>query len=183
MSYGSLPRAYRYGRLQWSSAVYKNYIYIFGGDSGNIHWIDVSDSVYKHGTMSQKMSRWSSGAAFVQNIYGYPAFLSFGGRFKDQPSGISEILFVDAESPSNFSLHEIRSNSYDTDYGPAMAQIGDNIIFVQTSGPAKDVLLWNYNDGNLKVVETLRNKRNWALPAVVSGRFFPKCHAGKVSVY
>ena len=29
--------------LQWSSAVYKNYIFIFGGNKGVIFWLDVSE--------------------------------------------------------------------------------------------------------------------------------------------
>ena len=29
--------------LQWSSAVYKNYIFIFGGVEGSVFWFDVSD--------------------------------------------------------------------------------------------------------------------------------------------
>ena len=29
--------------LQWSSAVYKNYIFIFGGVEGSIFWFDVTE--------------------------------------------------------------------------------------------------------------------------------------------
>ena len=59
--------------------------------------------------MTQKMPRISSGTAFAQNIYGYPAFLSFGGRFKNEASGITEILLLDSDSPANYSLHEVKS--------------------------------------------------------------------------
>ena len=30
--------------LQWSSAVYKNYIFLFGGVGGVIFWLDVSEN-------------------------------------------------------------------------------------------------------------------------------------------
>ena len=37
-----LPGAHRF-QLQWSSAVYKNYIFLFGGVDGKIHWMDVNE--------------------------------------------------------------------------------------------------------------------------------------------
>ena len=79
---GALSVEYKYDKLQWSSVVYKNYIYIFGGDSGKILWIDVGVEPYKQGEKLQRLPRWSEGVAFVQNFHGQPAFLSFGGRFK-----------------------------------------------------------------------------------------------------
>ena len=45
----------------------------------------------------------------------------------------------------------IRSSEYALSPGPAMAQIGDNIIMVQTSTSThpdstdKDILIWDYN--------------------------------------
>ena len=55
---GSLPGT-RNVAQQWSSAVYKNYIFIFGGNSGMIHWIDVTDKPYTQGEREQKVqNRW-----------------------------------------------------------------------------------------------------------------------------
>ena len=71
-----------------------------------------------------------------------------------------------------------------------MAQLGDNIVFVQVDPYShqadfleKDVLLWNYNDASLKEVGKLRKNKNWALPAVISGRFFPQCNSGMALQY
>ena len=40
-----LPGGEHWYDLQWSSAVYKNYIFIFGGSgvAGKIYWIDIND--------------------------------------------------------------------------------------------------------------------------------------------
>ena len=180
---GSLSVEYKYDRLQWSSAVYESYIYIFGGDSGKILWIDVGVEPYKQGEKLQRLPRWSEGVAFVQNFHGQPAFLSFGGRFKGEASSLGEFLFVDSDTSEDFSQQEMRPSKYDTKYGPAMAQIGDNIVFIQTDptthpqSTGKDILLWSYNDARPKIVGGLSKNRNWGSPAVVSGRFFSKCAA------
>ena len=71
---GSLSVEYKYDRLQWSSVVYENYIYIFGGDSGKILWIDVGDEPYKQGEKLQRLPRWSEGVAFVQNFWRHYPF-------------------------------------------------------------------------------------------------------------
>ena len=45
----------------------------------------------------------------------------------------------------------LRSSEYTLSHGPAMAQIGDNIIMVQTDvsthpdSNGKDILIWDYN--------------------------------------
>ena len=211
-----LPGGEHWYDLQWSSAVYKNYIFIFGGSgvSGKIYWIDINDlpgfcgspcsegsnnvpcawtsaeclmdPPYTFGEKSQKVpKRWSEGVAFAHNIYGSPAFISVGGRKKIgdgnwQPSGNGEFLFVDADTPDHYSQHEMRElGSYNSSYGPAMAQIGDNIVLVDVDSTTNDIFLWNYNDARPELVGTLSRPRKGAVPAVISGRFFPKCMANE----
>ena len=183
MESGSLPGTSNVGH-QRSSAVYKNYIFIFGGNSGMIHWIDVTDKPYTQGGRKQKVqNRWYGGLAFAQNMNGYPAFISFGGYIRNNgefvPSGIGEFLLVDSDNPNDFSQGVMRSSQYKSRYGPAMAQIGDNIVLVNTDTEINglDILLWNYQDANPEITGTLIKDRREAVPAVVSGRFFSQCGA------
>ena len=52
----------------------------------------------------------------------------------------------------------MRSSDYTCSHGPAMAQIGDNIVMVQTDdsthpdSTGKDILIWDYNAGRPKIV-------------------------------
>ena len=62
-----------------------------------------------------------------------------------------------------------------------MAQIGDNIVLAQVSASTipendgKDILIWNHNDAKPEVVNAIHVGRDMAIPAVISGRFFPEC--------
>ena len=146
-----------------------------------IHWIDVTNKPYTQGEREQKVqNRWSAGVAFAQNLYGYPAFISYGGKIEyDEPSGIGEFLLVDSDNPSDFSQGVMRASQYKSEYGPAMAQIGDNIVLVNTDTETneRDILLWNYQDANPEITGTVSKDKRMAVPAVVSGRFFPLCGA------
>ena len=152
-----------------------------------IHWIDVTNKPYTQGEREQKVqNRWSGGVAFVQNLYGYPAFISFGGKNEDdEPSSIGEFLFIDSDNPNDFSQGVMRASQYKSEYGPAMAQIGDNIVLVNTDTDSSEseILLWNYQDGNPEVTGTLIKDRRLAVPAVVSGRFFSLCGADQKLEY
>ena len=152
-----------------------------------IHWIDVTNKPYTQGEREQKVqNRWSAGVAFAQNLYGYPAFISYGGKIEyDEPSGIGEFLLVDSDNPSDFSQGVMRASQYKSEYGPAMAQIGDNIVLVNTDTDSSEseILLWNYQDGNPEVTGTLIKDRRLAVPAVVSGRFFSLCGADQKLEY
>ena len=152
-----------------------------------IHWIDVTNKPYTQGEREQKVqNRWSGGVAFAQNLYGYPAFISYGGKNDyDEPSGIGEFLLVDSDNPNDFSQGVVRASQYKSEYGPAMAQIGDNIVLVNTDTDSSEseILLWNYQDGNPEITGTLIKDKKMAVPAIVSGRFFSLCGADQKLEY
>ena len=93
-----------------------------------------------------------------------------------------EFIYPDPVNPSQIGQVEMKSWAFSTgSHGPAIAKLGENLVIAQVhnsndADTDKGIYLWDYGlVGPVKVGE-LADKRQSALPAVLSGRFFKPCY-------
>ena len=70
----------------------------------------------------------------------------------------------------------MRPFEFTSEVGPAVVQLGDEVIMVQVSDKIDfDILRWNYGNAQPEKVDTLADDRIGAIGVVTSERFFPMC--------